>query len=169
MSLLVAANPVKTIGDNVADAGLFGNSPNVAAVAPFATVGGNSGWQAVRTPNVFKTIQATAVGNTPIWTPAAGKSFRLMRFMMIFTGNATAAVAGVLTASFQDGATPINIAMDGFIPTTVASPASEDFISPWVDLGNGVLSSTPGNVLNVNLSEALTAGVVRVLCCGTEE
>lgn len=122
----------------------------------------------VRQPNFFKTASATASGNTALWTPTAGKKFRLMRFMVQITGNATTAAGAVVTVSFQDAAAAMNIATDSFIPTA-ALTAADDFVSPWVDLGNGFLSAAANNILNINLSSALTAGNVRVTCCGTEE
>jgi hypothetical protein len=121
-----------------------------------------------RTPAVFKTAQATASGTTTLWTPTSGKKFRLMRFMIQITGNATTAGGAVVTVSFLDQASAINIALDAFVPSTAFS-AGEDFISPWVDLGMGFLSAAANNTLFVNLSAALTAGNVRVTCCGTEE
>lgn len=122
----------------------------------------------LRTPNKFKTVQATASGDTALWTPTAGKKFRLMRYMIEVTGNATLAAGAVLTVVLRDATTALPFAVDVFVPTTAFS-AGVDFVSPWFDLDNGVLSAAANNVLNVNLSAALTAGNVRVLCCGTEE
>lgn len=147
-----------------------GDRQAVRLFTPALSYGGNYGPVAIqRTPVIFKTAQATVAGNTALWTPTAGKKFRLMRFMIQITGQSTMAVAGTLTVSFQDGTTVTNIAVDSYIPASVAAPASEDFVSPWVDLDNGYLSGVANNVLNINLSAALTAGNVRVFCCGTEE
>lgn len=172
-SLLVAAGTIG-VGSDGSLATIQASGSNGAgnfAVTPYlVTAPGNPATLSQqRTPNIFKTVQATASGNTALWTPTAGKKFRLMRFMVQITGNAIAAVAGVLTVSFQDSTTAIGIAMDGFIPTSAATPATEDFISPWVDLGNGFLSAAANNVLNVNLSFALTGGNVRITVAGTEE
>jgi hypothetical protein len=123
----------------------------------------------VRTPNIFKTAQATSSGNTALWTPTSGKKFRLMRFMVQVTGNALTSGGAVITVSFQDSTTAMNIAMDVFVPGSTAFSNGDDFVSPWVDLGNGFLSAAANNVLNVNLSAALSPGNVRVTCCGTEE
>jgi len=121
-----------------------------------------------RTPAIFKTVQATAAGSTALWTPTAGKKFRLMKFLVIVTGNATLGAAAVLVIQLLDAAGAIGLSIDTFIPNA-AFGVSDDFVSPWVDLGNGVLSGAANNVLNVNLSAALTAGNVRVTACGTEE
>ena len=121
-----------------------------------------------RTPAIFKTVQATAAGSTALWTPTAGKKFRLMKFLVIVTGNATLGAAAVLVIQLLDAAGAIGLSIDTFIPNA-AFGVSDDFVSPWVDLGNGVLSGVANNVLNVNLSAALTAGNVRVIACGTEE
>jgi hypothetical protein len=91
-----------------------------------------------------------------------------MRLMVQITGNATITSGAVLTVSFQDSTTATNIAMDCFVPAS-ALTAADDFISPWIDLGNGYLSAAANNVLNVNLSSALAAGNARIFVCGTEE
>jgi hypothetical protein len=144
---------------------------NILSVAQFAqTIGAASGgsWAGIRTPTTFHTVQATASGNTAVWTPTTGKKFRLMRLMVQITGNATITSGAVLTVSFQDSTTATNIAIDSYIPAS-ALTAADDFVSPWIDLGNGYLSAAANNVLNVNLSSALAAGNARIFVCGTEE
>lgn len=143
------------------------------SVSAYLTAGaGGSGattaLNAARTPSIFKTASAAASGNTAVWTPTSGKKFRLMRFMVQVTGNSTTASGVVVTISFQDSASAMNIAMDVFVPTTSLG-TGDDFVGPWVDLGNGFLSAAANNVLNINLSAALATGNVRVTCCGTEE
>jgi hypothetical protein len=120
-------------------------------------------------PNVFYTGQFTSAGNAVIWTPASGKSFRLQRYLVEVTQNASQLLQGVLTVSFQDGVTPMPFAHDVYVPSTglrVFQPVSPG----WIDLGsNGYLSLAPNNVLNVNLSSSLNAGNVRVIACGIEQ
>ncbi len=123
----------------------------------------------MRTPATFKTVQATSSGNTALWTPVAGKKFRLMRWIIEVTDNAALAVAGVLTIKLTDSATGIGQEFDIFVPAASLDTAGLLGSSGWIDLGNGILSAAANNVLNVNLSAALTAGNVRVRCCGTEE
>lgn len=122
-----------------------------------------------RNVEVFKTAQATAAGSTALWTPAAGKKFRLMRYMIQLTENAVRAAAGVVTIELLDGASHIGQAHDAFVPAAAVSGIGDGYVSPWIDLGNGVLSGAANNVLNINLSAALTAGNVRAIACGTEE
>lgn len=123
----------------------------------------------VRTPNIFKTATATASGDTAVWTPAGGKKFRLQRWMIQVTDNAIAASAGVLEIILRDATTGTAAAFSVFIPSSALDTSGQLANSGWVDFGNGILSSTINNVLNVNLSFALTAGEVRVIACGTEE
>lgn len=122
-----------------------------------------------RTPRVFKTVSATASGNTALWTPTTGKKFRLMRLLFDLTSNAGRAAGGVVTFSLQDNTTDIGVTFDVFVPTTAVTTGFGGYTSGWIDLGNGVLSTAANNVLNLNLSAALTSGVCRVSCCGTEE
>lgn len=156
------SNAVDTSSDGV------GASVFVLRVASFAYALAGSTFQRLRTPNTFKTVSATAVGNTAVWTPAAGKKFRLMRYMIQVTGNAAQATGGIFTVDLQDATTSTNITHSFFVPGT-AGTSLAGLSTDWVDLGNGTLSSATNNVLNVNLSAALTSGVVRVVVCGTEE
>src|SRR5438105_14013487 len=79
-------------------------------------VSGNT-YDKMRTPAKFKSAQATAAGNTAVWTPAAGKKFRLMRFYLELTENVVRAAAGVVTITFQDATTDLGIAFDVWVPT----------------------------------------------------
>ena len=123
----------------------------------------------LRTPTIFKSVSATASGNTTVWTPASTKKFRLMRYCVMVTDNATLAVAGVLTIKLQDSGTDLNQTHDLFVPSAALNTTGDLYVSPWIDLGNGILSATADNVLQINLSAALTAGNARVICCGVEE
>ena len=125
-------------------------------------------WDRLRTPNKFNHVIATAAGNTAVWTPAAGKKFRLMRFAVGISGGTTLAVAGIETVTFQDSATGLNgVRFDVQIPTTAIN--GEEYFSGWIDWGNGFLSAVANNVLNVNLGTATTAGGVTVMVAGTED
>jgi hypothetical protein len=96
-----------------------------------------------------------------------------MRFMVQVPANVSFAARAVLTVSFQDGTTALNLAFDVFLgqtaPVETASSEQPNFDTGWIDLGEGILSAAANNVLNINLSAALNAGTVRVTCCGTEE
>jgi hypothetical protein len=129
---------------------------------------------AVITPTVFKTAQASAAGDNALWTPAAGKRFRLQRFKVQVPANCTLAARGVLTIKLRDGTTDTNLTHDVYLGQTAIAADTNPQQTPvletgWIDLGEGVLSATANNVLNINLSAALTNGNVRVTCCGTEE
>jgi hypothetical protein len=123
----------------------------------------------LRTPSVFKTVAAAAAGNTALWTPAVGKKFRLMRYRVTVTDNATQAVAGVLTVNLLDAAGNIAQTDDVFVPAVALVNSGALYNGGQIDLGNGILSAVANNVLNVNLSAALVTGNVRVIACGTEE
>ena len=142
----------------------------LATVGMLSTSGTGSTTVFARTPNVFKTAQATASGNTALWTPTSGKKFRLLKLYVQVTAAAALASAGVLTITFQDSSTGIPIAFDVYLPaTSISAPLGDAFSSGWIDLGNGVISATANNVLNINLSGTVSTGNVRVTCCGTEE
>lgn len=140
---------------------------------PFGTVpllhDGQSNAYPQRTPSVFKQAAASAAGTTAIWTPAAGKRFRLMRLEMSLPGNAAQAVAGILTLQLMDAATGVPLAFDVFVPAVPLTTSVTGWRSGWIDLGNGILSAAANNALGLSLSAALTTGSVRVNACGTEE
>jgi hypothetical protein len=126
-------------------------------------------WQSVRTPSIFKTVTATAVGNTTVWTPAAGKKFRLMRYRIEITNNASLAAAGIETIQLTDGAGGTVIDAFSAFVNNAAATIMGAYTSEWMDLGNGYLSAAANNLLVVNLGTALATGVVRVTAVGTEE
>ena len=123
-----------------------------------------------RTPGSFLTVATAAVGNTILWTPAAGKKFRLMKYMITVVDQATQVNPGTLTISLFDGAAGATGQVhDVFVPAVGLLNNGSLYSSGWITLDNGFLSAAANNALNINLSAALTAGTVRVICCGTEE
>ena len=122
-----------------------------------------------RTPNIFRTATATASGDTAVWTPAASKKFRLMGFLIEATQDAATAGGAVITIALRDATTALNLTVSVFVPAVAATTLGAGYSSEWIDLGNGPLSAAANNVLNVNLSAALTSGTVRVIAIGTEE
>lgn len=118
----------------------------------------------------FTSAAATASGNTAVWTPAAGTKFRLECVGIDVTQNADAAAAGVVTIQLEDGTTPIpGFQWSVFVPNAAGTTFGAGYHEPLECFANGFLSSTSGNVLNVNLSSALTAGNVMVRAYGTDE
>jgi hypothetical protein len=169
------------IADNLANVDIFQSSTNqifglyVADSVYGGAFSGTAntalqGWSKERTPTVFKTVQATASGNTAVWTPGTGNKFRLLKLFVEVTDNASLASGGVLTINFQDATTSINISFDVFVPSTAVTTVIGDGLEQELDLGKfGILSAAANNALNVNLSSALATGNVRVIAMGTEE
>ena len=176
-SAIAAAAPV----DNIANVNFLPSATSVAdpLYVAEAIYGGafsgtgsasQSGWTKRRAPTVFKTVQATASGNTAVWTPGSGNKFRLLKLFVELTDNASLASGGVLTISFQDATTAMPIAFDVFVPTTAVTTTIGDGLEQQLDLGDfGIQSATANNALNVNLSAALVTGNVRVIAMGSEE
>lgn len=104
-----------------------------------------------RTPNVFKTFNlAASSAEQTIWTPAAGKKFRLMG--LVLTINTLAA-----TVTFRDNTAGTTIFVTAGPAASIIQPSN---------LGNGILSATINNVLTIQAS-AVSALVGTVW--GTEE
>lgn len=109
-------------------------------------------WDRVRMATKFINLNAVAVGTeATIWTPGAGKKFRLMGFVLtqgVITGT-------VLLKDNTAGSTILIIP-----PNTVA------VVMPSVFIGNGILSAAANNVLTATgvATETLTGFLF-----GTEE
>ena len=113
-----------------------------------------------RTPSIFKTVAATLIGSTALWTPAAGKKFRILGFKVAIPSTATTAAGSTIT--LKDGA--------GTVFTLAVLGATTQIVTyQQTGMMNGYLSAAADNVLNVDLSAALTAGAVVVDVWGTEE
>lgn len=150
---------------------LQSGAANADALAPVAT--GNLlsiaqlfGWDGaafdrMRLANIFHTVVATALGSTAVWTPTAGKKFRLMGYTISVSG--TLAAAGTQTIELLDSATVIKNHL-ATLQTTVTGDSQMG-----ADLGQGQLSAAANNVLNVNLSTVMASGGVAVNVWGTEE
>lgn len=103
-----------------------------------------------RTPNVFKAITVAIGTEVTIWTPAAGKKFRLMGFVLALDTAAD-------TITFRDNTA-------GTILVNVRAAQNATVSSP--PMGNGILSAAANNVLTA------TGGVannLRGFVFGTEE
>lgn len=124
----------------------------------------------VNEPSSFFTVQATQSGATLIWTPASGRSFRLLKYQIEATANVAQQNQGVIIVSFTDNDTSMPFAHDVFVPSSAMNSNNIKYQSGWIALGGiGYLSVAANNVLNVNLSATLTAGNFRINVCGTEE
>lgn len=152
-------------------------APAPLGVVPFAYGGDFSGTADLtrqgsskqRTPTVFRRVSTIAAGSTVVWTPGTSNKFRLLRFRVTVSALAKAAVAADLVIDFLDNVTSMNLASVCTIPIAAAGNGLI-MDSGWCDLGTfGILSAGAGQALNVNLSFALTGGLVNIQVCGTEE
>ena len=111
---------------------------------------------------IIPTALISAAGNTAIWTPAAGKKFRLIGFSVVVRGDTTTAAGSLVT--LLDGATTIDNVC--WLATTVATQPNR-----WSEPlpGNGYLSAAANNILYANLSAAATAGGIYINVWGCEE
>lgn len=127
------------------------------------------GWSFMRTPTVFRYVTTAATGSTAVWTPALNNKFRLLRYRVIVGASAIMAAATDLTIKLLDSATDIAQNVIVRIPAA-ALGSGVNYDSNWIDLGAfGVLSAAANNALNVNLSAALTGGLIQVMVAGVEE
>lgn len=147
-------------------------TPNDALdVRVFSEAWNGATFDRLRTPTVFKTVVATALGATVVWTPAAGKRFRLMAYSIEITANAAMAAAGLNELTLLDAAAAIGQGVSAWLPAAaITTLAGNIQLSGGLrQLGNGYLSAAINQSLQINLGTALTAGEVRVNAIGTEE
>lgn len=140
-----------------------------ALIAAYGAAYNGSTWDRLRTPTTFKSVTATASGNSAVWVPNTGKKFRLMRYKITVTADAAQSSGGVITIGLQDNTTDIGLSESVYVPATAAATLGPGWSTGWIDLGNGRISSSANQTLNVNCSAALTSGTVRVVAAGTEE
>lgn len=99
----------------------------------------------VRNCNKFVTLNAVVItSSSPLWTPAAGKKFRLMGYVLscgVALGNVT----------LQDGAAAIFLLPFTAIGQTIVS----------CDMGNGIVSTVTAQALNaIGASTQTLSGTV---------
>jgi hypothetical protein len=180
-------NPMKAIGQTnalnttISDGFTAAAKTTVAGISPVGTVGsGNNGivsnsvllvgnvslntLETVRTPTIFKSIQCNTAAATAIWTPAAGKKFRIMGGIITTSGWLAAAAETIVTLLDQAGA--IGLAFNFVLPAAATALSA---CIPFDLKPNGYLSAAANNVLNATLSGNLTGGHVMVSVWGTEE
>lgn len=126
-------------------------------------------WERARTSKVFRSASATDLGPSAVWTPSTGKKFRLMKCLILVTSDAATAGGARVTIDLLDNATSFGVKVDVYCPAVAGTAFGNGFSTGWIDIGNGRLSIAANNVLNVNLSAALSSGVVRVIAAGCEE
>lgn len=122
------------------------------AVANFNYGVNGSTWDRIRLPNVFKSLSSVLItSETTIWTPAGGKKFRLMGFVLT-----QGVVTGAVTLKDNTAGSTILIIPPNTVGVFMLSPR----------MGNGILSAAANNVLTATgvATETLTGFVF-----GTEE
>ena len=144
-------------------------------VVATVTVGANPQGVGITPDGAYAYITNYGAGTVSVIATATNtvvaRRFRLLRAMFVLTAEAAQTTAGEITIKLQDGTTDTGISLPIYVPAAaIAAPIGEAWTSPWIDLGPlGYLSNANGNVLNVNLSAALTAGKIGVIVGGTEE
>lgn len=129
-----------------------GTQTGVSTIAQGMLYTGGGNWDRMRTPNIFKKIAAVSItAGTPVsvWTPAGGKKFRVMAWMLSLS------VAGAIL--FED-----TTGTEVFRSSLMA--AGIGLASP--NIGNGYLSTAANNQLFLDVT---ATGTVSGFICGIEE
>ena len=141
---------IRTLGDN-ADA-VAAIALGVQRALGMDMVFNGVTWDRFRTPVIFKTLNAVVItSETTIWTPAGGKKFRLMGYVL-----AQGVATGAVTLKDNTAGTTIHIIPQNTLGQAIVAPS----------FGNGQLSAAANNVLTATgvATETLTGTIF-----GTEE
>lgn len=151
--------------------GQWGNGvTNTANPVVTAGLGSNSIVAAPRHSDKFGSVRATAFGNTAVYTPTSGKKFRLLGYAYSATPDVATSGGARIDVELQDSTTQVKATLFSFYAPAIAGTAfGANDQSGFISLGDGFLSASANNVLNVNLSAALTSGNVTVNAVLTEE
>jgi hypothetical protein len=120
----------------------------------------------VRSPTKYKWAACTTTAATDLWTPAAGKKFRVMCGTIQCAGGLAA--AGLETIDLQEETLgTFGLKFGTWVPIAAAAAGTPQI---YFDLRpNGYLATTADKKLQVVLGAAMTAGAVEVTVWGTEE
>lgn len=124
-----------------------------------------AGWDRVRGANVFMSAEVTAAGNTVVWTPQAGNTFRVLGWRASIAG--TLATDGTLALQLRDGTTTVFARAGANVAGALLGAGDTQVGEDYGKLG--YLSTAADNELNVNLSEAMASGAVYIDIWGLEE
>lgn len=124
----------------------------------------------LREPLVFKRA-AASTGTVAVWTPASGKRFRLLKYLIEVTMNAAISSAGPVSLTLEDSSTTIFGAHSFYAPgTAVTATPGICYSTGIVDLGKvGIPAAAVNDVLNIVVGQSLTSGSIIVHAWGTEE
>ena len=168
-------NPITLpIQDLEATGGVPQDYPYGAVVAPdvrainllWNAATGNAELQ--RTMGACHTVQLKTAAVT-IWTPAAGKKFRLMGYSILLSDDATLAAAGETLLTLLDNATAIGLAYNFYVPLTALDT---NFSGSHIGVNlppNGYLSVAANNPLKATLGTYLATGSFSINVWGSEE
>jgi hypothetical protein len=128
------------------------NENDFEEVAAYEAIFNGTNWDRKRTPIVYKPLNAVSIaGETTIWTPGAGKKFRLMGYCL-----ETGTVGGNVLLKDNTAGTTILIVPFGAANGVIVESG----------LGNGILSAAANNLLTATGTATQTlSGYVY----GTEE
>ena len=150
----------------VADGAIGVGNLALLVLAPnFVYDASTSGFNAVRTPTIWKSVLCVNAGATVIWAAVAGKKHRIMGLRISLVSGTTAAAASLLTLLDAAAATGIGVQVCG--AALAASPTTVLLVNETYM--NGFLSAAVNTDWNINLSSALAVAGVFVQVWGTEE
>lgn len=147
---------------NAFNQGVFGTY-NFSAVSVLNTAANN--YEQIRTPTKFGFAACTTVAATDVFSPTAGKKFRLLRCIIIPAAGMAAAGVEVINLSEETLGTFLTV--QAYLPIAAGIVTQPPIV---IDLTpNGYLSTTVTKKFQVTLGTAATAGAVSVTFIGTEE
>jgi hypothetical protein len=157
---------IASVADDISDVALGSGRLFTTSLLAYLNNAGTGSIERARTPHKWLAVAtAAAQGTTTIYTPPAGKKFRLHQFRILVTGNAALAVAAQVRFWLADGGVDVNLQDAAMWIPAVAGTGPTLYVGPDIVIkGNGYLSTAANNVLALrgDAAAALTSG--QMLC-----
>lgn len=169
----ITGNGIPSDGLAVPDgpAGSIANA--VIPVASYVSTGATSNLFTVRTPAIYRGAQFSGAGQNIIWKPQTGKKFRLMKYKIEVSEDATLSGGPLpinLSFSTQQAASLgsqsiLNFFQPGYshrlvVPATVLATSGALYDSGFIDLGNGLLPNAADSALIMGIQIPQTTAAV---------
>lgn len=116
---------------------------------------------------IIRSSSEYSTGTKDLWTPSAGKKFRLKGGIISVHGNGSGAGHETITL-IEESLGSIGLAFHCWLVSSNLSSESTIFQCPF-DLGDGYLATTADKKLQFSIGKALAMGKVTVIVWGTEE
>lgn len=116
---------------------------------------------------IVNSAAITTSAASAVWTPASGKTLRLLGYRVHITPNRAATTEG--TKSYTMTCAGTTLVTSYFHAPAASATATTPFETGWIDFEPGLKAAASSSALNVTLSTTLINGVFTIITKGVEE